>query len=254
MSDLDDFFAKKDRKKSKGKKFATADEIAKKLEENGKKNEKPKKEKLPSSNPQDPEERGSLNHEEDEWKEFEEEKKDYTGLKIQNLQINEFDGDGDDDDGDDEDILEENEAGELVPRKKTASGPWKMIKQPENVEPKIKEEKVEKPEPSSSTSSSYVPPQRRNQLLQRETYQTSLRVKTKGAPDINNEEFFPTLSASKTMEPVGPWGRKKRDTEGTFEEVKNSKSHSSRYSDISTKSAPKLTLENKYTALNNDQS
>lgn len=45
MADLDDFFAKKDRKKSKGKKFATADEIAKKLEETGKRNEKIKKEK-----------------------------------------------------------------------------------------------------------------------------------------------------------------------------------------------------------------
>lgn len=34
MADLDDFFAKKDRKKSKNvKKFATADEVAKKLED-----------------------------------------------------------------------------------------------------------------------------------------------------------------------------------------------------------------------------
>jgi len=42
MADLDDFFAKKDKKKSKGKKFATTDELAKKLEE--KKPDKPKKE------------------------------------------------------------------------------------------------------------------------------------------------------------------------------------------------------------------
>lgn len=48
MADLDDFFAKKDKKKSKGKKFATADEIAKKLEESGKRNEKTKKDKLQS--------------------------------------------------------------------------------------------------------------------------------------------------------------------------------------------------------------
>ena len=45
MADLDDFFAKKDRKKGKSKKFTTTDEIAKKLEETGKKVEKPKKEK-----------------------------------------------------------------------------------------------------------------------------------------------------------------------------------------------------------------
>lgn len=49
MADLDDFFAKKDRKKSKGKKFATADEIAKKLEETGRRAEKLKKEKNQTS-------------------------------------------------------------------------------------------------------------------------------------------------------------------------------------------------------------
>jgi hypothetical protein len=50
MADLDDFFAKKDRKEEKGKKFTSADEIAKKLEEKGKKIEKTEKEKtgLPS--------------------------------------------------------------------------------------------------------------------------------------------------------------------------------------------------------------
>lgn len=38
MADLDDFFAKKDKKKSKGsKKFATAEELAKKLEDTSKK-------------------------------------------------------------------------------------------------------------------------------------------------------------------------------------------------------------------------
>lgn len=45
MADLDDFFAKKDRKKSKGtKKFSTTEEVAKKLEDTtAKKNEKPQK-------------------------------------------------------------------------------------------------------------------------------------------------------------------------------------------------------------------
>lgn len=45
MADLDDFFAKKDRKKTKTKKFATPDELVKKLEDTTKKNEvKPRKE------------------------------------------------------------------------------------------------------------------------------------------------------------------------------------------------------------------
>lgn len=44
MADLDDFFAKKDRKKSKAtKKFTTTEEVAKKLEDSAKKNEKPNK-------------------------------------------------------------------------------------------------------------------------------------------------------------------------------------------------------------------
>ena len=48
MADLDDFFAKKDRKKSKNtKKFSTTDEVAKKLEDNAKKSEKLKKERVP---------------------------------------------------------------------------------------------------------------------------------------------------------------------------------------------------------------
>lgn len=52
MADLDDFFAKKDRKKAKGKKFTTTEEIAKKLEETGKRVEKPK----PKDKPANPEE------------------------------------------------------------------------------------------------------------------------------------------------------------------------------------------------------
>lgn len=46
MADLDDFFAKKDRKKSKSKKFATADELAKKLEDTKQKSDvRPKKDR-----------------------------------------------------------------------------------------------------------------------------------------------------------------------------------------------------------------
>lgn len=62
--------------------------------------------------------------EEDEWKDFEEEKKDYTNLKIQNLQISETanadNGEGDDD----ENEMVENEEGVMVSRKKQPSGPW----------------------------------------------------------------------------------------------------------------------------------
>lgn len=49
MADLDDFFAKKDRKKAKGKKFTTTEEIAKKLEETGKRVEKAKPKEKPTN-------------------------------------------------------------------------------------------------------------------------------------------------------------------------------------------------------------
>jgi hypothetical protein len=34
------------------------------------------------------------------------------------------------------------------------------------------------------------------------------RMKSKTAPDINNESYFPTLSAAAAAEPVGAWGKK----------------------------------------------
>jgi hypothetical protein len=69
--------------------------------------------------------------EDDEWKEFEEEKKDYTGLKIGNLQI---EGEGLPGEGEEEEEqeMEENEAGEMVPKRKVQSGPWKMVSQPQS--------------------------------------------------------------------------------------------------------------------------
>ncbi|XP_069692461.1 protein CDV3 homolog [Periplaneta americana] len=260
MATLDDFFAKKDRKKAKGKKFTTTDEIAKKLEETGKKIEKTKKDKatLPSQTPgQGEEEQGNQVQEDDEWKDFEEEKKDYTGLKIGNLQINEGEGDPGEGEEEEEQEMEENEAGEMVPRRKVQAGPWKMVSQPQPVaieapEPQV----VEKRPEGTSGSSSYVPPHLRNQP--KESSHASPRTRSRAAPDISSEEYFPSLSAAKSIEPAGAWGRRRRD-EGTFEEVRNSKSHSSRYSDMATKmsaggSGPKLSLGNKYGPLSPDQS
>lgn len=63
MADLDDFFAKKDRKKSKNvKKFATADELAKKLEDTTKKVDKPVKKERPVTQGQEGDEQGNVTH------------------------------------------------------------------------------------------------------------------------------------------------------------------------------------------------
>jgi len=34
------------------------------------------------------------------------------------------------------------------------------------------------------------------------------RTRNKAAPDINNEEYFPSLSASKSIDNTGAWGRR----------------------------------------------
>lgn len=264
MADLDDFFAKKDKKKSKGKKFTTADELAKKLEESGKRNDKIKKEKLQTTNGQDGEDTANGNQEEDEWKDFEEEKKDYSGLKIQNLTIIENEGGEDNGEGGmdgEEDDMEENEAGEMVPRKK-ASGPWKCVAQPQPDEPEPKpvETKEEVKTGGGGVQGSYLPPHLRNVSQhhhnQPPTHSSPRMLKSKAAPDVNNEELFPTLSAAKSVEPLGAWGKKKRDDGIGFEEVRNSKSHSSRFAETTNRmnNSGKLSLGNKYGALTSDHS
>lgn len=277
MADLDDFFAKKDRKKSKGKKFATADEIAKKLEETGKRHEKIKKEKtLQSLGGQDGDDPGNL-QQEDEWRDFEEEKKDYTGLKIQNITLTDDGGDDGGESGyiDEDGGLEENEAGEMVPRKKVSSGPWKVVTHIPNVQddslsvsttdsdkivdedrPSIRGSGVSS---SSSGSGSYLPPHKRSQshptTHSRLVVSGSRNIKSRAAPDVNSEEMFPTLAAGKIAETSGQWNRKKRDETIGFEEVRNSKSHSSRYADTAARMTPgKLSLGNKFGALTHDQS
>lgn len=62
---------------------------------------------------------------EEEWNEYQEQIKDYTLLKIQNLTIDNTSNFSDNNDKDDEIEFEENEAGEIVPKRKPA-GPWKV--------------------------------------------------------------------------------------------------------------------------------
>lgn len=70
-------------------------------------------------------------------------------------------------------------------------GPWKRIDAtteiPEEIKPKIIEEKVQQPQQKQS----YVPPSLRS--TGQPVVQQS-RLRSKAAPDIHNEEFFPTLS------------------------------------------------------------
>ncbi|CAL7950666.1 unnamed protein product [Xylocopa violacea] len=244
MADLDDFFAKKDRKKAKGKKFTTTEEIAKKLEETGKRLGKKSKDK-----PVNPEsEEIQQTEDEDEWREFEEEKKDYTGLKIGNLTLNEsIDAESEDEKGTG-DNSSDGESGEGGTKH---SGPWKKPELP----PQAEEPEVAAPPPppAATVGNSYRAPHLRK--VQPVTTPSPRQRAKNVAPDIHSEEYFPTLNSKQQQsnEPTGPWGRRKRD-EGTFEEVRNRGGSRSYSVQDAQAQAPKLSLGNKYGALSQDQS
>lgn len=196
MSDLDSFFAKKDKKKGKtGKKFATTEEVAKKLEDITIKNkDKSKKDKVQSNNPDDSD---NINENEDEWKEFQEDKKDYTGLKLQPLKasdMNTLDSDKDNE-------LNEDGTQGLENGKKKPMGPWNQQNETKPVE-----EPVPAPQPSNSTGT-YVCPRVKTQALE-PLHGGRLRETL----DVTSTTAFPTLDAAK---PGGPkvvesvWNKKR---------------------------------------------
>ncbi|KAG5899876.1 hypothetical protein JTB14_012339 [Gonioctena quinquepunctata] len=241
MADLDDFFAKKDRKKSKStKKFATTEEVAKKLEDNAKKTEKLKKERAPGEG----EEGAAPVHEQDEWKDFEEEKKDYSGLKIGNLAITTNAEGNTVTKEQNAEQQQEDEGAQEVEKK---AGPWRRIDpndvQEEQPPVKVVEKKIDSL--PNVTKGAYVPPGLRNSGGQQQAPPS--RLKTKAAPDIHNEEFFPTLS--KTQD------HKKNRSEGSFEVVQHNRGSTYRQAEqpkISSSQGPKLTLGNRYNTLSND--
>ncbi|CAG9794354.1 unnamed protein product [Diatraea saccharalis] len=176
MADLDDFFAKKDRKKSKAvKKFATSDELSKKLDDPKQKSDvRPKKERPV----QEGDEAGKAG-EEEEWKEYEEPVKDYTGLKIQVLQG----GNGTPESGRDPAMEDSAPDGSGKPK-----GPWKK---PVEVEQPPPPPPVEEPKPRDNKPAAYVPPTQRG----RPQEAPLRRNQAKHAPDIHNDDTFPVLGA-----------------------------------------------------------
>lgn len=278
MADLDDFFAKKDRKKKTTKKYATPEELVKQIEEtvaNQKADAKAdamaaaaqRKEAaaeavaVTSETTDDVEEvrivlffyfhllgtifvlqfflfflRFLKTHlavqepvVEDEWREFKEERKDYSGLKIGQMQIKDDYSDYSDDNG------EENEGGDVSKGRKT--GPWNKGSAKKETEQQPPQQP--KPEPVQPEKSKlYISPALRNQANQPLLRPINLR---KGAaPDLANEEYFPTLGS------VRPEDIKKKKNEPAFEEVKNGGRYQ-RSSDLPT-NAP-VAVGNRYGAL-----
>ncbi|KAH8283431.1 hypothetical protein KR018_001671 [Drosophila ironensis] len=266
MAELDDFFAKKDKKKSKTKtKFVTADELVKSLEDGGRreppKPRKPEPAAAPaggvalqseSEGPAVPE---SVAPVEEEWKEFEEEqRKDYSGLKIGQLSTiaaSESEssripsapeaGGGSYDDEDEDDS---NGYGNADPsEKREGHGPWKKLIPAEEVT-QIPVE-IEKP----SLSKVYVSP------ALRYAQQTSSGLNSGGlggsglrarraAPDITNTEFFPTLNAARPEE------QRKKKNEPAFEEVR----HGGRFQRVQEQTTAPAAATNRFQSLDDEAS
>jgi len=265
MADVDDFFSRRDKKKKGSKKFDTADDVAKILEQNAAKRKvnDSKSNYVPSTaeGEQQPINEYRQQDEDDEWKEVVEKQPDLTNLKIQELIL------------EDEDEFEGKESeGKVDTELDEKGGPWNQQagkkrkekgKESENL-PEVKavvetggetntkavveDDKVAEstsedtpstepakttgyippakrreaelvalgkssaPESSSSStttttaapslasadgSKAYVPPSRRGQAAGASSSSSSSTRSTKkpvSAPNIENEEAFPTLS------------------------------------------------------------
>lgn len=191
---LDDFFAKRDKKKKKekgkGKESAAGptSAVVKKT--------KREKEKSTKNENQD----AQVDKEDEEWKEFEQKEVDYSGLRLQALQIS---------DEKEEEEYEKEEVGEdgeiiLVSGDKV-SGPWN--KSGAAPPPAAPVEEVEVPE--AKPAGVYRPPGAR--------LTTTRRGPSQGPPEIFSDAQFPSLLATaKHVET-----RKDREMEKTFEVVKH---------------------------------
>lgn len=251
MADLDDFFAKKDKKK-KAKKFVTAntDVLATKLEESALK-EREAEMKATSAAMSIGESTLSIEAntegKDDEWKEYEERKKDYSGLKIESLKI---DNDKDSNSGDDDGELDEN--GEKMRGKRHDGGPWNKgsnsgAKSDDNDSPSATPEpNLPEAPPTGVQKSAYVPPHLRAGASAPSPSVSSApkgqQRRNKQAPDISNEFNFPSLAAAAADTPAKATERERDGA--SFERVRSG--GGVQHSKAET---PKLTLDNKYAAL-----
>ncbi|XP_065150967.1 protein CDV3 homolog [Paramisgurnus dabryanus] len=185
---LDDFFAKRDKKKKKEK-------VKGKQEQVIVKKTKKEKEKSTKSENQD----AQMEKDDEEWKDFEQKEVDYTGLRLQAMQMS---------DEKEEEEYEKEEVGEdgeiiLVSGDKF-SGPWNKPGAPPTAAPV---EEVEVPE--AKAPGVYRPPGAR--------LTTTKKAPTQGPPEIYSDAQFPSLlSTARHVET-----RKDREIEKTFEVVKH---------------------------------
>ena len=168
---------------------------------------------------------------EDEWGEYEYEKKrDYSGLKIQNLQIQEEE-ENEEYYGEEVEVNEEGEA----------LGPWNIssIEVSSNVQVN---ETATLDILVNTTKGVYIPPSKRSNSA------NVRNKKEKGAVlDYSNQEYFPTLTAAVSIEQHVFKVKKFEQQERGFIEQKPGRSQSNR--NVSEQKGTRLNLGNKFNAL-----
>uniref|UniRef100_A0A182K6D2 Protein CDV3 homolog n=1 Tax=Anopheles christyi TaxID=43041 RepID=A0A182K6D2_9DIPT len=230
MADLDDFFAKKDKKKGKAKKFVTAEEIAKQLDDTSKKVVESKMKLRPVDSGDG---KNDSNEPEDEWRVVEETKKDYSGLKLAQLTIDDESNHNDSENaGDPNDPSYDGEGREGEER--DPSKPWKL----DAANAAKKEKAAPAPEAPATTSNIYISPAMKSLMAKQ-------KQKKGIAPDLKSEEYFPTLGQEKPAEAPKP-----PKLDPSFEEVK----HGVRAKTVEQSSSSQISIGNRYNSLNNDAS
>ncbi|XP_036049310.1 protein CDV3 homolog isoform X2 [Onychomys torridus] len=171
----------------------------------------------------------AVTKDEDEWKEFEQKEVDYSGLRVQAMQISEKEDDDNEKREDPGDNWEDGGGGSGVEK---SSGPWNKTAPVQAPPAPV----IETPEPAMP-SGVYRPPGARL---------TTTRKTPQGPPEIYSDTQFPSLqSTAKHVE-----SRKDKEMEKSFEVVR----HKNRgREEVSKNQALKLQLDNQYAVLENQK-
>eukprot|EP00096_Caligus_rogercresseyi_P005162 TRINITY_DN2012_c0_g1_i1.p1 TRINITY_DN2012_c0_g1~~TRINITY_DN2012_c0_g1_i1.p1 ORF type:complete len:254 (-),score=98.34 TRINITY_DN2012_c0_g1_i1:510-1271(-) len=251
MANLDDFFNKKDKKKKKtsrttGFSKANTDVIVKNLEvqrTRDQEKESEQAEPLATTVVNQSSQESAAQHPngqkvaEDEWYDYNPEEKDYTGLKIEALNIQEDNLTAEDDNSEGaHDVHEENR------KKDGGSSVWSASGKPNGneaaSEPSALSMTHSIPEPTPAASSAYIPPEKMRAMNSVLGGGPKPR-KSKAAPDIHSQIYFPSLSAS--LVPCEDDSRRHK-----FEEVRGGGGSASH---LHRSEAPRIALDNKFSAL-----
>ncbi|KAM6224699.1 protein CDV3 homolog [Rhynchocyon petersi] len=178
----------------------------------------------------------AVTKDEDEWKEFEQKEVDYSGLRVQAMQISEKEEEDNEKREDPGDNWEEGGGGGGICGVEKSSGPWNKttpIQAPPA--PVIVTETTE----PSMTSGVYRPPGARL---------TTTRKTPQGPPEIYSDTQFPSLqSTAKHVE-----SRKDKEMEKSFEVVRKNRGSGD---EVSKNQALKnLQLDNQHAVLENQKS